>query len=158
MFIPLQNPKGCCIVTREGSLCDRLRVPVLPDDPLNLFWIIPAKGNDFVCDFLMQGIAFFMRKNKPTASIAFQIIPKTSGDSIKVIDAVIAIVRKSGVTYEVGPMETTMEGDLDTLLDIVREAQDVVIKNGATSVFTNVKIAYNPKGVLTIAQKVTKHR
>jgi len=85
-------------------------------------------------------------------------MPRTIGDSIKIVDAVIAVVKKSGVTYEVGPMETTMEGDLDTLLAIVREAQDVVIKNGAASVFTNVKIAYNPKGVLTIAQKVTKHR
>lgn len=99
-----------------------------------------------------------MGKNKPTASIAFQVLPKTTGDGIKIIDAVIAVVKKSGVTYEVGPMETTMEGDLDTLFDIIREAQDVAIKNGAASVFTNVKIVYNPKGVLTIAQKVTKHR
>jgi uncharacterized protein YqgV (UPF0045/DUF77 family) len=99
-----------------------------------------------------------MRKNKPTASIAFQVMPKTTGDSIKIVDAVIAVIKKAGVTYEVGPMETTMEGDLDTLLAIVRKAQDVAIKNGAISIFTNVKIAYNPAGVLTIAQKVTKHR
>ncbi|HVA96184.1 MAG TPA: thiamine-binding protein [Candidatus Acidoferrales bacterium] len=97
-------------------------------------------------------------KNKPTASIAFQVMPKTTGDAIKIIDKVIAIVKKSGVKYEVGPMETTMEGDLDTLFDIVREAQDVAIKAGATQVFTNVKILYNPKGVMTIDEKVTKHR
>jgi uncharacterized protein YqgV (UPF0045/DUF77 family) len=99
-----------------------------------------------------------MGKNKPTASIAFQIMPKATSDTIKIIDKVIGLVKKSGVKYEVGPMETTMEGDLDTLLAIVREAQDIAIKNGATSVFTNVKIAYNPKGVLTIEEKVTKHR
>jgi uncharacterized protein YqgV (UPF0045/DUF77 family) len=99
-----------------------------------------------------------MTKIKPTASIAFQIMPKATGDTIKIIDKVIGIVKKSGVIYEVGPMETTMEGDLDTLLAIVREAQDVVVKAGATQVFTNVKIAYNPKGVLTIKEKVTKHR
>lgn len=99
-------------------------------------------------------------KIKPTASVAFQVMPKVNakGDTIAVVDKVIAIVKKSGVTYEVGPMETTMEGDLDTLLDIVREAQDIAVKAGAQSVFTNVKIAYNPTGVLTIAQKVTKHR
>ena len=85
-------------------------------------------------------------------------MPKTTGDAIKIIDKVIAIVKKSGVKYEVGPMETTMEGDLDTLFDIVREAQDVAIKAGATQVFTNVKILYNPKGVMTIDEKVTKHR
>jgi uncharacterized protein YqgV (UPF0045/DUF77 family) len=95
---------------------------------------------------------------KPTASIAFQIMPKADSDTIKIIDKVIAIVKKSGVTYEVGPMETTMEGDLDTLFAIVREAQDVAIKAGATQVFTNMKILYNPKGVMTIEEKVTKHR
>jgi uncharacterized protein YqgV (UPF0045/DUF77 family) len=97
---------------------------------------------------------------KPTASIAFQIQPRTpsSAKAIEIIDKVIALVKKSGVSYEVGPMETTMEGDLDTLLKIVRQSQDIVIKNGAEFVFTNVKILYNPKGVMTIAEKVTKHR
>jgi uncharacterized protein YqgV (UPF0045/DUF77 family) len=97
-------------------------------------------------------------KNKPTASIAFQVMPKANKDVIKIIDKVIGIVKKSGVTYEVGPMETTMEGDLDTLFDIVRQAQDVAVKAGASQVFTNVKILYNPKGVMTIEEKVTKHR
>ena len=60
--------------------------------------------------------------------------------------------------YEVGPMETTMEGELDTLFAVVRKAQDICIKKGATSVFSNVKILYNPQSVLTIEEKVTKHR
>jgi len=97
---------------------------------------------------------------KPTASIAFQIMPRTDDSTkvIPIIDKVIALVKKSGVVYEVGPMETTMEGDLDTLFAIVRKAQDVAIKAGATQVFTNVKILHNPKGVMTISEKVTKHR
>ena len=85
-------------------------------------------------------------------------MPKTDSDAIKIIDKVIAIVKKSGVTYEVGPMETTMEGDLDTLFEIVRKAQDVAVKEGASQVFTNVKILYNPKGIMTIEEKVNKHR
>ena len=99
-----------------------------------------------------------MKKNTPTASIAFQIMPKTDNDPIKIIDKVIALIKNSGVTYEVGPMETTMEGDLNVLVAIVRKAQDVALEEGATQVFSNVKILYNPKGVMTIAQKVTKHR
>ena len=97
---------------------------------------------------------------KPTASIAFQILPRTSSSkkAIEIIDKVIALVKKSGVSYEVGPMETTMEADLDTLFEVLRKSQDIVIKNGAESVFTNVKILYNPKGVMTMAEKVTKHR
>ena len=77
---------------------------------------------------------------------------------IAVIDAVIDLVKRSGVSYEVGPMETTMEGDLETLLRIVEKSQAVAIEKGATSVFTNVKILYGPKGVMTIDEKVAKHR
>ncbi|HEX8931944.1 MAG TPA: thiamine-binding protein [Patescibacteria group bacterium] len=96
----------------------------------------------------------------PTASISFQVMPRTEDNKnvIEIVDKVIAIVKKSGVTYEVGPMETTMEGDLDVLLEIVRKAQDVAIINGAYQVFTNVKILVNPKGVMTIGEKVNKHR
>lgn len=97
---------------------------------------------------------------KPTASIAFQVLPKASNDEqmITIINEVIALIKKSGVRYEVGPMETTMEGELDVLFEIVRKAQDICIKKGAESVFSNVKILYSPKGVMTIEEKVTKHR
>ena len=98
----------------------------------------------------------------PNASVSFQVMPRTKTDEISevinIVDAVIDLVKKSGVTYEVGPMETTMEGDLDELLEIVRNAQRVCLKHGAKSVFTNVKISYNPEGVLTIQKKVDKHR
>ena len=96
----------------------------------------------------------------PKASVAFQVLPRVNDQAkmIKIIDIVIGIVQKSGVSYEVGPMETTMEGDLDRLLKIVQKAQYACVKAGAASVFTNVKILYCPKGVMTIEEKVTKHR
>jgi uncharacterized protein YqgV (UPF0045/DUF77 family) len=94
------------------------------------------------------------------SSISFQVLPKTKNDkeTIKIVDKVIKMIKSSGVSYEVGPMETTMEGDLETLFRIVKKAQYLCIKAGAKSVFTNVKIVYNPKGVMTIKQKVSKHR
>ena len=94
------------------------------------------------------------------SSISFQVLPKAKTDKkmIKIIDQVIKMVQKSGVNYEVGPMETTMEGDLETLIRIVKKAQYLCIKEGAENVFTNVKIIYNPKGVLTIEEKVKNHR
>ncbi len=93
------------------------------------------------------------------ASIAFQVLPKTKDDkkTLRIIDKVIQLVDKSRVSYTVGPMETTMEGNLDDLLEIVRKAQNLCIKEGAQSVFTNVKIIYSPKGVMTIEEKVKKY-
>lgn len=101
-----------------------------------------------------------MKKIKPTASISLQVLPKAQTDKqmIIIIDEVIGLIKKSGVTYEVGPMETTMEGDLDSLFEIIKKAQEICIQKGAASVFSNVKILYNPDGVMTIDEKVGKHR
>jgi len=94
------------------------------------------------------------------ATISLQILPtaKNTAKSWEIIDEVIKLIKNSGVKYEVGPMETTMEGELDTLFHIVKKSQTIAIANGATAVFSNVKILYDPKGVATIKEKVTKHR
>ncbi len=96
----------------------------------------------------------------PNASVALQILPsaKNAADSWRIIDEVIKLIKRSGLKYEVGPMETTLEGDLDKLLRIVNQAQILAIDSGASTVFSIVKIIYNPKGVATIEEKVKKHR
>ena len=62
-----------------------------------------------------------------------------------------------GVKYEVGPMETTMEGELDELLEIVKSAQYICEREGAARVLSVVKIVYKPEGV-TMDEKIKKYR
>ena len=54
-------------------------------------------------------------------------------------------------------METTMEGELDLLLEIVKDAQEICVKEGANRVVSVVKIDYKVDGV-TMDEKVSKHR
>jgi uncharacterized protein YqgV (UPF0045/DUF77 family) len=54
-------------------------------------------------------------------------------------------------------METTMEGELGELLEIVKAAQDICVKEGATRVISVVKIDYKPEGV-TMDEKIGKYR
>ncbi|AGL03085.1 thiamine-binding protein [Desulfoscipio gibsoniae] len=94
----------------------------------------------------------------PSINVSFQVLPQVpDGDSYAVVDKAIEVVQQSGVPYEVGPMETTMEGDLDELLEIVKKAQQACIDAGARRVMTLVKIDYVPEGV-TMAEKVDKYR
>lgn len=94
----------------------------------------------------------------PIINLSFQVIPKVPDkDTYRVVDLAIDVVKKSGVPYEVGPMETTMEGELDQLLEIVKEAQQACIDAGAERVMTMIKIDYHPNGV-TIEEKVKKYR
>lgn len=91
-------------------------------------------------------------------NVSLQVLPRVPDEYIyDVVDKVIELIQKSGVKYEVGPMETTMEGELDLLLEIVKKAQELCIEEGATRVMSIIKIDYKPEGV-TIDEKVGKYR
>ena len=91
-------------------------------------------------------------------NLSLQVIPNVADELVyPVVDKVIAMIGQSGLTYEVGPMETTVEGELDEMLEIVKKAQDICVKEGATRVISMVKIDYKPEGV-TINEKVGKYR
>lgn len=94
----------------------------------------------------------------PIVNVSLQIIPRVSDERVyPVVDEVIDYIAKSGVNYLVGPMETTMEGELDELLEIVKAAQEICVKEGASRVLSVVKIDYKPEGV-TIDEKIAKYR
>ena len=94
------------------------------------------------------------------SSIAIQILPGVTETSevVRIVDEVIDYIKKTGLTYYVGPFETTVEGDLDQLMDIAKQAQIIAIEAGAPSVSMYMKSVYRPSGeILTIDEKVTKH-
>ena len=93
----------------------------------------------------------------PTVNVELQVIPGGVDQVYPVVDQVISLIKKSGVRYEVGPMGTTMEGDLKTLLGIVEQAQQVCVDHGASRVLSVVKIDYKPEGV-TMDEKIGKYR
>lgn len=94
------------------------------------------------------------------ASVAIQVLPKVSEtkETIRIVDKVIDYIKSTGLYYVVGPFETTIEGDYDTLMEIVKECSLICIGEGAPSCMSYVKISLNPKGVLTIDEKVEKHK
>ncbi len=54
-------------------------------------------------------------------TISFSVVPQAKNkDVYSVVDKAIEVVQQSGVRYEVGAMETTLEGELDVLLDIIK--------------------------------------
>ena len=91
-------------------------------------------------------------------NLSLQVLPRVADEELYVVvDQVIAMIQASGLNYVVGPMETTIEGDLDELLDLVRRAQHICVEAGANRVISVVKIDYKPDGV-TIDEKIAKYR
>ncbi|MDF2472352.1 MAG: hypothetical protein K0R92_1665 [Lachnospiraceae bacterium] len=94
------------------------------------------------------------------ANVAIQVLPKVDTDEevVRIVDEVIAYIESTGLNYYVGPSETSIEGDYEELMEIVKNCQYIAIKAGCPKVAAYVKISYAPEGgVLTIDQKVTKH-
>jgi uncharacterized protein YqgV (UPF0045/DUF77 family) len=130
---------------------------------------MPAEGMDERSFTAPAGVfagAFFIRRRgmkQPEASLAIQVLPKTAdganGDEvIRIVDAVIAYIKSTGLTTFVGPFETTVEGGFDKLMEIAKECQLICVREGAEAVSAYIKMAYNPgEGVWSIDKKTAKH-
>jgi len=91
-----------------------------------------------------------------TVNMAVQVLPLVK-DVFPVVDRAIAVIAASGVKYEVGPMETVMEGPLDRLLEVAKAAHLACFEAGAEQVMTIIKIGDRTCGT-TIEEKVGKYR
>jgi uncharacterized protein YqgV (UPF0045/DUF77 family) len=83
------------------------------------------------------------KSNNPLKEVflAFQVITRVKdGNKFEIVDKAIEVVKNANVPFQVGAMETTMEGELDHLLEIVKAAQQACYDHGALEVITNIKI------------------
>jgi uncharacterized protein (TIGR00106 family) len=94
----------------------------------------------------------------PIVNVSLQVLPRVRDERLyEVVDKVINYIDSCDVKYEVGPMETTMEGEYDELMKIVKRAQEICIEEGASRVLSVIKVDYKPEGV-TMDEKVGKYR
>ena len=73
------------------------------------------------------------------------------------MDKVIAYIKSQGLKTFVAPFETTIEGDYEKCMEIVKECQYIAVRAGAPGLMTYVKIDFNPEGILTINEKTDKY-
>ncbi len=96
---------------------------------------------------------------KYEASMAIQLLPRLpeKDENIRVIDKVIEYIKSKGLNMVVGPFETVVEGQLNEILDILKESILTAEKEGAKDILTYIKISYSPSGVMSIDEKISKH-
>ena len=97
-----------------------------------------------------------------SASIAIQILPKVDTDEevCRIVDEVIAYIQSTGLTYQVGAFETTIEGEsIDELMEIATACIKNAVRSGSPKVSAYIKAVYRPDGeILTIQQKTAKYQ
>ncbi len=95
------------------------------------------------------------------AAMAIQVSPNTTDTAklLEIVDAAIAAIDASGLSYEVGAFETTIEGDLDQLVALIPAIQAASVAAGAEMINNYIKLAYAPeKHILTTDEKLDKYR
>jgi len=77
---------------------------------------------------------------------------------------VLKVVEEHNIQYELGPMSTVLEGELDTLLEVAREMHEVCFAQGYPRVVTSIRIDDRRDKDLnmqyktqTVAAKLDKH-
>ncbi len=88
----------------------------------------------------------------------FSVLPVVPEEQVnEIVEKAIQVVIDSGLKYEVEANSTTVEGDLEQLLDVIRQAHIVARDQGSGRVITVIKID-DKKGGITMQEKVKKFR
>ena len=93
-----------------------------------------------------------------TMVMGIQVMPQAD-DVYAVVDRAIAAIAASGLPYEVTPLETVVEGELDELMGVAKAAHRACLEAGARSVITHIKLAERAAGDdLTSADIMARYR
>jgi len=88
--------------------------------------------------------------------LEISVIPFGKGDA-SLGDSVVEtlkVLEAEGIRYELGPMGTTVEGELEALLKVAREMHEVCFRLGYPRVITTLRIDDRRDKDLSMAYKV----
>jgi len=92
------------------------------------------------------------------AIVEFSVLPLVNEDKVnELVDKAISVVINSGLKYEVEPNSTTIEGNLDKVLEIVKQAHIIARDEGSGHVVTIIKIDDKKNGP-SMELKIKKYR
>ncbi len=74
------------------------------------------------------------------------------------VDEAIAIIRQSGIKYEVGPFATVLEGAYDEVMKVVHSVNEYLYKKGCEEWISNLQIQIRSREDVTADEKTSKFR
>ncbi|WP_204189752.1 thiamine-binding protein [Mammaliicoccus sciuri] len=80
--------------------------------------------------------------------MSIQIIPEHQQTGvIPLVDEAISIINQSGLKYEVHPLETTIEGDLNACLILIEQINERMVELECDSIISQIKFYHVPEGI-----------
>jgi uncharacterized protein YqgV (UPF0045/DUF77 family) len=93
--------------------------------------------------------------------VEIQCLPRPAGTPDNPhahVEAAIAVIQASGLTYEVGPLGTSIEGSPDELWPLLRQVHEACFAAGAESAIAVIKVYEDAETSRTMASLTGKFR
>ncbi|MCA1950128.1 MAG: thiamine-binding protein [Treponema sp.] len=94
------------------------------------------------------------------SAMAIQCLPMglgTKAETYAVVDSVIKLIEESGLSYEVGPFETVVEGPLPRLLELAGQMHRRMLESGINTAASYIKL-WSGTDLGSSEEKVGKYR
>lgn len=99
-------------------------------------------------------LSFTITKNKGVFKMkdtlmSIQIIPKTPNNDnvIPYVDEAIKLIDESGLHFRVGPLETTVQGNMNECLILIQSLNERMVELECPSIISQVKFYHVPDGI-----------
>lgn len=90
---------------------------------------------------------------------AIQVLPRSKDKHpYEIVDAAIETIKNSGLKYEVCPFETVVEGEYETVMNLLAQVRDTCYAAGAEELIVNLKLQLRNNEQVTIEEKMEKYR
>lgn len=90
---------------------------------------------------------------------SIQLVPIQDADkAMGIIDEAIALIRTSGLAYEVGPFGTSVEGAYEEVMALIHRINAWMVANSSAEWVLNIQLHIAPAQAVTMQQKTAKHR
>ena len=84
----------------------------------------------------------------------FSIFPMDKGESVsRYVSRAISIIEKRNVKYQLGPMGTCIEGELNEVMDLLKECM-LDMKEDCNRIYLNLKMDYRKDRINGIKGKI----
>lgn len=96
-----------------------------------------------------------MHNYKINASI--QIIPiVTDKHPYEWVDEAIAIIQQAGISYDIGPFSTVLEGSYEEVMKVIHDVNQYLFERKCAEWITNLQIQVRSEGDITALEKTAK--
>ena len=90
---------------------------------------------------------------------AIQLVPITQDrHPYDWVDEAIAIIQRSGITHEVGPFSTVLEGTYQQVTDVIHQVNEYLFEKGCPEWISNIQLQIRSGGPVTGEEKISKFR